>query len=150
MTDEIYPPPTTGSPPPVTLHHPFMSPTAAASNNASTAFTPVSDPSLRQMTDLRFAAKGRMQARIGGTVVAATKIRLQYHLGKNPAIASTDAGWTELYTSVGGHTLNQMFYSPEFDIPEIARVNDVLVRAGIFGGDGVADPTITCCILNLY
>lgn len=148
--DEVWPPPTFGSPPPVTLHHPFMSPTAAAANNLAAAFVAVSDPSLRQMTDLRFATKGRMQARIGGSLDASTKIRLQYHLGGNPAVGTADPGWVTLFTSAGGHLLNQMFYSPEFVIPEVARVNDVLVRAGIFGGNGVADPTITCCVLNLY
>src|SRR5687767_4085341 len=116
MPDEVYPPPAQGSPPPVTIHHPFMSPTASAANNGANNFAAVSDPSLRQMTDLRYASKGRMQGRIGGSISTASKIRLQYHLGKNPAVLSADPGWVDLFTSAGTHLLNQMFYTPEFVI----------------------------------
>lgn len=88
--------------------------------------------------------------RIGGSLVAATKLRVQYHTGGNPAVASGDAGWTTLAETAGSHTLNTMFYSAEIAIPAGAQINDCLVRVGLLGGDGVADPTITACTLNCY
>lgn len=132
------------------LHHPLMAASAAATNLAASTFSAVSDPSLRQMTDLRGLTKVRIQGRIGGSLVAATRLRVQYHTGGNPAVATGDAGWTTLAESAGSHTLSTMFYSAEIAVPAGAQVNDVLIRVGLFGGDGVADPTITCCILNFY
>ena len=123
---------------------------AAATNLAANTFSAVSDPNYRQFHDLRGLTKVRIQGRFGGTVVAATRLRFQYHLGGNPAIATGDAGWVTFAESAGSHTLNTMFYSAELSIPVAAQANNVLLRVGIFGGDGVADPTITCAILNVY
>lgn len=123
---------------------------AVATNLAANAFNAVSDPNYRQMHDLRGMTKIRIQGRIGGALVAATKLRVQYHVGGNPAVATGDAGWTTLADSAGGHTVNTMFYSAEIAIPAGARINNCLLRVGVFSGDGVADPTITCAILNVY
>lgn len=132
------------------LLHPGMAASAAATNLAANTWNAVSDPSYRQMTDLRGLSKVRIQGRIGGSLTPATKLRVQYHVGGNPAVASADAGWTTLAESAGAHTLNTMFYSAEISVPAGAQVNDVLIRVGLFGGDGVADPTITCAVLNFY
>lgn len=134
----------------VVLHHPHMAASAAATNLAANAFNAVSDPNFRQMVDLRGLTKVRIQGRIGGTLVAATRLRVQYHLGGNPAVATADAGWVTLAESAGSHTANAMFYSAEASVPVGAQVNHCLLRVGLLGGDGVADPTITACILNLY
>lgn len=135
---------------PVVLHHPHMAASAVATNLALNAFNAVSDPNFRQMCDLRGFTKVRIQGRIGGALVAATKIRIQYHLGGNPAVVTGDAGWTTLADSAGSHTVNVMFYSAEIAVPAGAQVNDVLIRCGLFSGNGTADPTITTCIMNFY
>jgi hypothetical protein len=135
---------------PVVLHHPHMAASAIATNLALNTFNAVSDPSFRQMMDLRGYTKVRIQGRIGGTLVAATKIRIQYHTGGNPAVLTGDAGWTTLADTAGSHTVNVMFYSAEIAVPAGAQVNDVQIRCGLFSGDGAADPTVTCCICNFY
>lgn len=127
-----------------------MAASAVATNLAANAFNAVSDPNLRQIHDLRSQAKLRIQGRIGGTLVAATKLRVQYHLGGDPAVSSGDAGWKTLADSAGAHTVNAMFYSAEAVVPAEAQINNLLLRVGLFSGDGVADPTVTCCVLNLY
>lgn len=134
----------------VTLMDPSAAASAAATNLAATQFNAVSDPSYRRMMDLRGLTKMKIQGRIGGTLVAATKLRVQYNPSSNPAIATGDAGWATLATTAGSHTLNTMFYTAELAIPAGAQINDCQVRVGLYDGDGVADPTITCCILNIY
>ena len=135
---------------PVVLHHPFMAASAAATNLAANTWKDVSDPSFRQMCDLRGLTKVRIHGRIGGSLVAATKIRIQYHTGGDPAVSTSDGGWTELVTTAGSHSVNTMFYSAEIAVPAGAQVNNVLIRCGLFGGDGAKDPTVTCCVLNFY
>jgi hypothetical protein len=102
------------------------------------------------MVNAEGLTKARVLGRIGGTLVAGTRLRLQYHLGANPAVLTGDAGWTTLLDTASGHSVNVLFYSAEAAVPVAARVNHLLVRVGIFGGDGVADPTISCCCVNLY
>lgn len=118
--------------------------TVAATNLAAGAFNAVSDPSLRAKADLRGVDTIKVLARIGGSLVAATKIRFQYHTNADPNIATGDAGWTTLGTSAGSHTLGALF---EFSItvPAGAKIADCTIRVGLFDGDGVADPTITMC-----
>jgi hypothetical protein len=123
---------------------------AVATNIAAAAFMAVSDPNLRQVVDMRGYSKFRIQGRLGGALVSACKIRIQYHLGGDPNVGTADAGWQTLGESAGNHTLNAMFLTPEITVPAAARVNNLVLRAGLFGGNGVVDPTITCCILNLY
>jgi hypothetical protein len=123
---------------------------AAATNLAVNVFNAVSDPNFRQMVDLRGKTKLRIMGRIGAALAAATKLRLQYHTSGNPAIATGDAGWTTLADTAGGHTVNTLFYSAELLVPAGAQINDCLVRVGLFSGDGTADPTITCCMVNFY
>jgi hypothetical protein len=123
---------------------------AAATNLAVNTFNAVSDPAYRQMHDLRGMTKARILGRLGGAVAAATKLRFQYHAGGNPAVLTGDAGWTTLAESAGSHTVNVMFYSAEINLPVGAQVNNALVRVGVFGGDGAADPTITCAMMNVY
>lgn len=123
---------------------------AAATNLAANTFSAVGDPSYRRMVDLRGKTKVRIMGRIGGALVAATKIRIQYHTGGNPAVASGDAGWTTLADTAGSHTLNALFYTAEIAVPAGAQINDCQIRCGIFSGDGAADPTITACTLNFY
>lgn len=134
----------------ITLLAPNGSASAAATNLAANTFNAVSDPNYRQMHDLRGMTSVRIQGRIGGSLVAATKLRVQYHTSADPAIATGDAGWTTFADSAGSHTLNVMFYSAEIAIPSGAKVNPVQLRVGLFSGDGVADPTITCACLNVY
>jgi hypothetical protein len=134
----------------VVLHHPHMAASAAATNLAANTFNAVSDPAFRQFVDLRGMTKIRIQGRFGGAVVAATRLRIQYHTGGNPAVVTGDAGWTTLAESAGSHTVNVLFYSAEIAIPAGAQINDCLIRCGIFGGDSAADPTLSCCILNCY
>ena len=123
---------------------------AAATNNAVGVFTAVTDPNFRAVVDLRGYTKLRFQGRIGGAVVAAIKIRIQYHTSGNPNIVSGDAGWTTLADSAGTHGLNVPFYTAELAVPAGAQIEACVIRAGIFAGDGAADPTMTACILNFY
>jgi hypothetical protein len=132
------------------LHAGTNAASAAATNNGASAFTAVSDPNERTIADLRGKTKIKIMGRFGGAVAAATKMRIQYHPGGNPAVASGDAGWATLAESAGSHTVNVLFYTAELAIPAGAQVNDCVIRAGIFGGDGVVDPTITACVLNVY
>lgn len=134
----------------VVLHHPLMVASAVATNLALNTFNAVSDPSLRQIVNLTGCTKVRLVGRIGGTLTAVTKLRVQYHLGANPAVVTGDAGWVTLLDTAGAHTVSVMFYTAEIAVPAAAQVNNVLVRVGLFSGDGVADPTITCCTLSFY
>lgn len=134
----------------IVFHPPYQAASAAATNLALNAFNAVSDPNYRQFHDLRGMTKVRIQGRIGGALTAVTKLRFQYHLGGNPAVATGDAGWTTLADSAGIHTVNVMFYSAELSIPVAAQANNVLLRVGLHSGDGVADPTITTALLNVY
>lgn len=123
---------------------------AAATNLAASTFSAVSDMNLRHFADLRGMTKCRVTGRVGGSLVAATKIRVQYHIGGNIAVASGDAGWTTLATTAGSHALNTLFRSGEIVVPSGSQIQDCIVRAGLFDGNGVADPTITCCIIDFY
>lgn len=134
----------------VTLHAPNQAASAAATNLAATTFSAVDDPNYRWMGDLRGRTKVRILGRIGGSLVAASKLRVQYHTGGNPAVASGDGGWTTLATTAGSHTLATLFYSAEIAVPSGAQINDVLIRVGLYDGDGAADPTVSACILSLY
>jgi hypothetical protein len=122
----------------------------AATNLALNAFNAIGDPAYRTIADLRGRTKVRVMGRIGGALVAATKLRVQYHTGGNPAVATGDAGWTTLAETAGSHTLNTLFYSAEINVPVGAQINHCLIRVGLFSGDGAADPTITACVLNFY
>lgn len=130
--------------------HPLTSASAAATNLALNAVNAVSDMNLRRVVDLRGLTKCRMMGRIGGSLVAATKIRLQYHTGGNIAISSGDAGWTTLADSAGGHVISVLFYSTELAVPVAAQIQTCVVRAVLFSGDGAADPTISCCVVDFY
>lgn len=145
----------TGSVGPVqTIQVPFVFPlgtaSAAATNLGAGVTNAVSDPSLRRFVDLRGMTKCKIMGRIGGSLVSTTKIRLQYHLGGNIAVATGDAGWTTLAESAASHTVNTMFYTAELTIPAAARIQTALVRATLNGGDAVADPTITACVVDFY
>lgn len=123
---------------------------AAATNLALNTWNAVSDPNFRAMMDLRSCTKVRMMARIGGATAPATTVRIQYHIGGDPAVSSADAGWTELLTSAGNHTVNVAFYTAEFNVPTEAQIQNCLIRAGLYSGNGTADPTLTGCLLNFY
>lgn len=123
---------------------------AAATNNALNVFAAVSDPALRRVLDLRGYSSGRLIGRLGGTVAAATKIRIQYHAGGDPNVSSADAGWTTVADTGGSHTSGQAFITPVITLSAGMLIENVLLRAGIFSGDGAADPTITVCTFNLY
>lgn len=114
------------------------------------AFNAVNDPNYRSMVDLRGRTKVRVVGRIGGALVAATKLRVQYHTGGNPAVASGDGGWTTLAETAGSHTLATLFYTAEIAVPAGAQINNCLIRVGLLSGDGAADPTMTACVLNFY
>lgn len=134
----------------VALLHPHMTASAVATNLANDTMNAVSDPNFRQMVDLRGRTKVRIMGRIGGSLHAQTLIRIQYHLGGDPAVASADGGWTLLADTAAGHTLDTMFYSAEISVPVGARVNDCLIRCCLYDGNGTADPTISACVLNFY
>lgn len=134
----------------VILHHPKDAATGAFTNLAASTVGAVSDPSYRQMINLEGFTKARMMGRIGGTLVAATKIRIQYHTGGDPTISSADGGWTTLMTSAGSHTVNSLFYTAEASIPSGAQIAVCLIRAVLFDGDGAADPTLSACTFNVY
>ena len=100
---------------------------------------------------MRGLTKVRIQGRLGGTVHSLNRLRLEYNLSGDPDVSTFHAGWTVLADELGSaHSANVMFYTPELAVPAAAQVNNCLIRVGILGGDGVADPTITCCILNFY
>ncbi len=120
----------------------------AATNLAASTLNCVSDPSLRTVMNMSGLTKVRFMGKLGGTVVAATTMRLQYHTGGNIAVATGDAGWTTLDTSAGSHTAGAWFYSTEITIPTAAQADNMIIRACIFGGDGAADPTITGARIN--
>lgn len=134
----------------IMLLPPYASATSAATNLAASTFNAVGDPAYRYIADFRNCTKLRIQGRFGGTLVTATRLRIQYHTASDPNISSADAGWAILADSAGSHTAGTMFYSSEIAIPAGAQKNDCLIRMGIFGGDGAADPTVTCCVLNAY
>ena len=134
----------------ITIKEGLSTASAAATNLAAATLNCVSDPSLRIMTNLKGMTRIRFMGRFGGTIVAATTMRIQYNTSANPAIASGDAGWTTVDTSAGSHTANQMFYTAEATIPVVARVNPIQIRACVLGDDGAADPTITAVQLNVY
>lgn len=120
-----------------------------ASNNGASTFTPVNDPNYRFTT---YAAFNRcyMQGRIGGSLVAATKIRIQYVLTSDPNIATGSGSWATLMESAGSHTLNTSFLTADMNVPALAGGAHCLLRCGIYGGDGVADPTISLCVLTFF
>lgn len=130
----------------------------AATNLAANVFNPVGDPNLRVMIPMRPAMAltdagtrwVRLQGRIGGALAAVTKVRVQYHLGGDPNVATGDAGWKTLLDSAGSHTLNAMFLTAPVALPEEAKIPALLVRVGLFSGTGAVSPTLTCAILNLY
>lgn len=134
----------------IVFHHPMMAASAVATNLALNAANAVSDPNLRQFVDLRGLTTCRIQGRFAGTVSVATRIRLQFHLGGNIAVVSGDAGWTTLADSAGSHAVNVMFRTADLSIPVAARIKDCVVRAVIFGGDGAADPSISCCVADFF
>jgi len=120
----------------------------AATNIAVNTFVAVGDPSYRMMIDLRGMTNVKVMGRIGGALVAVTALRVQYHTGGNPAVATGDAGWTTLATTPGNHTLDTLFYTGNLAVPAGAAILDCLLRVGIWSGNGTADPTITACVLN--
>jgi len=132
------------------LQSPGDAASAAATNLALNTVNAVSDPNYRRLLDLRSLTKLKIMGRFGGTVVAATKMRIQYHTSGNPAIATGDAGWTTLADSAGSHTVGTLFYTAELAVPAGAQINDCQIRAVIFSGDGAADPTLTACVCNFY
>lgn len=134
----------------ITLHPPYLAASTPATNLAATTFSAIDDPNYRWMGDLRNLTKLRIMGRIGGSLVAATKLRVQYHTGGDPSVATGDGGWTTLATTAGSHTLNTLFYSAELTIPGGAQINNALIRVGLYDGDGAADPTISACLLNVY
>lgn len=123
---------------------------AAATNLAASTLNCVSDPSLRTIVNLSGTTKMRVMARFGGTVATTTTMRLQYHIGGDPAVATGDAGWTTLDTSAGTHTVGTWFYTAEMNLPAGAQISNVMIRACVFGGNGTADPTITGVRANAY
>lgn len=134
----------------VIFHHPLMAASAIATNLAANVVNAVSDPNFRQFVDLRGLTRCRIVGRIGGNINVENRIRLQFHIGGNIAVATGDAGWQTLAETAGSHTVNVMFRSAELTIPVAARIQTCLVRAVLFSGDGVADPTVTCCIVDFY
>lgn len=134
----------------VTLQSLRDSASAAATNNGATAFTAVSDPNFRILCGLEDLNYVYMQGRFGGSVVAATKLRVQYNITNDMNISTSDAGWTTLIESAGSHTVSQSFMTAVGNIPAGAKHPNCLLRCGVYGGDGIADPTITLCILNFY
>jgi hypothetical protein len=134
----------------VIFHHPKDAATGAFSNLAASTVGAVSDPSYRAFTSLVGFTKVRFLGRLGGSIVAATKLRIQYHTSSDPTVATGDAGWTTLTTSAGSHTLSALFLTAEEAVPSGARINPVQIRAVLFDGDGVADPTMTCLRAFFY
>ncbi len=130
------------------LHHPMMSASAPATNLSANTIGAVSDPNLRQFADLREVTKCRIHGRLGGSVSTSTKVRLQYHLGDDITVPTNDNGWKTLADSSGNHSVNTIFRSAEVAVPLAAKVQNCLVRAVLFSGDGQADPTITSCIVD--
>jgi hypothetical protein len=134
----------------VTLLPPHATASDVATNLALSTVNAVNDPNYRLMMDARGKTIFRIMGRMGGTLVSATQIRIQYHLGGDPTVGTGDAGWATLGDSGGSRTANIMFYTSDIAIPGAALVNHLLIRAVLFSGDGAADPTITACALNLY
>jgi len=123
---------------------------AAATNLAASTLNCVSDPSLRTVVNMAGFTKLRIVGRIGAATATTTTIRMQYHTGGNPAVATGDAGWTTLATSAGNHTAGNWFNDAEQSIPSGAQIDNLVIRACIFGGNGTADPTLNGVYLNLY
>jgi len=134
----------------IVLLSPNGNASVAATNLATLTFNAVSDPNFRNIINLLLMTKVRILGRLGGSIVAANKIRIQYHTSSDPAISSADGGWTTLATTAGSHTLNTLFYTAELTVPAGARINPVQIRAGLYDGDGAADPTMTACSLVFY
>jgi hypothetical protein len=123
---------------------------AAATNLALNTFAAPGDPNYRWIADLRGQTHCKILGRIGGSLVAATALRIQYNVSSNPAIATGDAGWLTLATTPGSHTVDTLFYTAELAVPAGAQINDVQLRVGLWSGNGTADPTITACVVSFY
>jgi hypothetical protein len=123
---------------------------SAATNLALDTWSAVDDPDYRVMVDLRGMAYARLLGRIGGSLVAASKIRVQYNPTSDPTIATGDGGWAELLTSAGSHTLDTAFLTAAVAVPSAARIFPCLIRVGLYSGDGAADPTISGAMLTFY
>lgn len=125
-----------------------MSASAAATNNGASTFTAVGDPNFRQVIFTTAAISTVfLQGRLGGTVAAGTKLRVQYAPTTDMNLGTSDSAWATLIDSAGSHTANVSFLSTAA-VPGGAIGATCLLRCGIYGGDGAADPTITACILN--
>jgi hypothetical protein len=134
----------------VVLQHGRWTASSVATDLAAVTHNAVDDPLFRTLVNLRGAKKCRLLGRLGGTVATATKIRVQYHAGKDPLVASGDAGWQALVSSAGSHVAGTSFWTAEGSIPSAARRKTIVLRPVIYDGDGVADPTLTIAILHIY
>lgn len=130
----------------VVLHHPKMDPTAPAAGLGSGVWEAVDDPDLRQVVDLRGCDSVKIHGRLSGTICNDNKIRVQYNV--SDVAADTAGKWHTLATSRGQHTLDEMFWTSGRSVPDDAQIENCILRAGIYDGDGVADPQISCCILS--
>lgn len=123
---------------------------AAATNLALDTFNAPDDPAYRVVVDLRGLTKVRLFGRMSGTLVAATKIRIRYHPGGDPTVSTADGSWATLMDTAGSHTASTDFYSAAADVPAAAQINDCVIQAGLFSGDGAADPTLAKVVLSFY
>lgn len=119
----------------------------AATDLAAGVFNAVGDQNYRNMADVRNYTSVQLWARLAGTVATATKVRVQYHTGGSPAISGADGGWTDLITSAGSHTTGVTFVTSAITLPVGARISNLLLRPGIYDGDGVADPVLQKAVL---
>ncbi len=120
--------------------------TSSASLLGAGAWKAVSDPALRAMIDLRGITTIKVLCMLGGNAPA-TKLRVQYHTGGNPNMLDGDPGWKTLGDSPGNHPTATLF-EYAIPVPEEARIENCLIRVGLYDGDGLASPTINMCRLR--
>jgi hypothetical protein len=101
----------------------------------------------RRIVDLRGITKFRMQGMLANGPSTANKLRVEY---KNSTDLTTTTGWSVLCTSAGTHANTTWFDTGELTMPVGADIVNCQLRAGIYDGNGVADPALQACVLSFY
>ena len=135
------------------LHVPIIDPWGTASSAspalAAATWDDLDDPNFRRILDLRGVVRMGIMGRLTANVPL-TQIRVQFHTGGVITVLTTDDDWHTLNSSWGSHTADALWYEQSHTVPDGACVDGCISRVGLYGGDGVASPQITCCILHFY
>jgi hypothetical protein len=130
----------------IVLWHRGWGLTAAATNIDMGEVVAPNDADLRLVVDLRGMTCVKLQGRLSSNV-AQNKLGVQYSTNMN--FSAGGGHWIEMVSSKGNHTGGVTFWTAEYEIPDEAQKEEVMIRPVIMDGDGAADPAIGFCILNV-